>query len=306
MKRFPSKFELLSKPLLYPMPTTKQRAEASHKLDQQWNKGTNITAATPRPAGDEIQCQICGDSGFVRVDSNERWNVPLSQQMRPCRGEAHRVIREERLKRLCGMTDVELSIRLSDVRPIDTGKMVKLSWQEEMVPERNTDAIELARDIIANPFNIGMVCMWGPNGNGKTMIAHAIVNEISLKGGSIIYMTLPDLIAFIKASYEKNDILGYSARYDAIAKTKCIIVDEFDLSENKTRDTDHNIEFLQRWVNERYRLAISNQAFTLLVGNMPIQELGLNAVNSRLNDGRFGTVINAAPDYRPNIKKEKK
>jgi DNA replication protein DnaC len=46
---------------------------------------------------------------------------------------------------------------------------------------------------------------WGDPGNGKSHLATAVYNELSARGKKVVFISMPDLIAKIKATFNKNN-----------------------------------------------------------------------------------------------------
>lgn len=154
--------------------------------------------------------------------------------------------------------------------------------------------------------NKGGLYVWGPWGSGKTFAAMGLVNEINLAGkGPAIYITLTDLLDFLKASYDprnRNDKefgdWSFERRYREIKNAPVIVLDEFDFDGGKFQETEHNLFLIQKYIYDRYRTGIDGSTLTIFISNSPIKALQQGNIASRLNDWRFDTVLNTAPDWR--------
>lgn len=283
---------------------------ARAKLNAQYDAPTT-TALARRPTDLGDGCPQCGGAGMLRANSNASPDDRDFGKPTACPDPCHNPDRLRQLALLSNLNEQELSITLDDLEERhnilefteldynrgEDGKPIKLQRSNRVM-------LQTAREIVADPYDFGIVYILGPNGNGKTTCAQAICNEINRTGkGPAMYINLVELIAFIRAGYDPtNDGPTFDQRYDMISKTPCLIVDEFDFSDGKNAATDHTLGLLQRWFNDRYRLAKIGKGLTILVGNEPIQGLGLPAINSRLADSQFRrTILNTAADERPEV-----
>ena len=278
---------------------------AREQLEAKYNGGAEAPDSCPR----------CGGLGVVRL--NEAANPGDSDfgRVQPCpESDFHAKARTKTLARISNLSVPELEIRLTDLEPYhrpeeqyETGISLE-NGASLLAPRSNIEMIESFRELVTDPYSgAGMIFLLGPWGGGKTFAVMGLVNEINLNGkGPAVYITLPDLIGFLVAAYDKrnqgDDEFGdwsFERRYEAMAGAGVIVVDEFDFSDSKVRGTDHNLQLLQRWFDRRYRSGIYNQTLTVLVSNSPIEDMGLGGVSSRASDGRFRTILNTAPDMRP-------
>ena len=264
---------------------------------------------------DPDKCPRCAGLGVIRL--NEAANPGDSDfgRVQPCpESNFHAKDRVKTLARISNLSVPELGIRLTDLEPYhrpkeqcETGIFLE-DGSSLMATRSNIEMIDSFRKLATDPYSgAGMFFLLGPWGGGKTFAVMGLVNEINLNSkGPAVYITLPDLIGFLVAAYDKrnqdDDEFGdwsFERRYEAMAEAKMIVVDEFDFSDSKVRGTDHNLQLLQRWFDRRYRSGIYNQTLTVLVSNSPIEDMGLGGVSSRASDGRFRTILNTAPDMRP-------
>lgn len=196
--------------------------------------------------------------------------------MLPCRcNEAVWETRRSKLREITGMTDHELAVRLDDLieRAEDTAAMKAA-----------------ARRMIEDPW--GILTLWGGAGNGKTLALQAIVNELrEQRDMDVAYLRFTDLIDWLRDGFSDD---SERARYDFIREVPVLALDEVD----KARMTEYADEFRFKFLDDRYRLALSGEAVTVLAMNCNPRDLPYY-IFSRLNDGRFEVVHNADSDFRP-------
>jgi len=283
---------------------------ARRKLNGQYDAPTT-TALAARPTGPGDGCPRCGGAGMLRGNPNASADDPDFGQPVACPDPCHNDDRLRQLSILSNLNKRELSVTLADLKEYHRiDEVVSLDYnlneKGQVIPLRrsNREMLRVAREIIASPYDFGIVYFLGPNGNGKTTAGQAICNGINQAGkGPAMYINLVELIAFIVSSYDPaNEGPTTDQRYQMIATAPVLVVDEFDFSDAKNRATEHTLHLLHKWFNDRYRIAKSRSGLTVLIGNEPIQGLGLPAINSRLGEGWFTTVINTAPDERPDVK----
>ena len=290
--------------------TEAQLKAARAKLDAQYAEPT-ATVLASRPISPGDGCPQCGGAGMLQSNPSAKWDDPDFGKPTRCPDPCHNDDRLRQLALISNMNEGELSVTLNDLKerhdPLD---FVKLHYikdekgQVKKLPRSNRLMLQAARRIIDAPYGFGIVYILGPNGNGKTTCGQAICNGINLAGkGPAMYLNLVELISFVRASYDPNNAgPAFDQRYDMISKTPCVIVDEFDFSDSKNADTQHTLSLVQRWLNDRYRLAKIKKGLTVLIGNEPVQGLGLSGMDSRLKEGWFTRLVNTGEDERPEAK----
>jgi DNA replication protein DnaC len=284
---------------------------ARARLNEQY-AGAYTTALAPRPVNPGDNCRQCGGAGMLRANPEARPDEPGFGKPVACPDPCHNDDRLKQLAILSNMNKGELSVSLNDLEERhDILDYIELDYNRDengnpvKMQRSNREMLRVARKIIANPYDFGIVYFLGPNGNGKTTAGQAICNGINEAGkGPAMYINLVELIGFVVASYDPaNEGPTTDQRYKMIATAPILVVDEFDFGDAKNRATEHTLHLLHKWFNDRYRLAKNKTGLTVLIGNEPIQGLGLPAINSRLGEGWFTRIINTAPDERPDIKR---
>jgi DNA replication protein DnaC len=90
---------------------------------------------------------------------------------------------------------------------------------------------------------------WGNTGNGKTHLAAAIANELKAYGKIVVFISMPDLLAKIKATFNKKNDESESQIMKALQKCDLLIID--DIAAEKASDWVQEIVF--RIVDGRYK-----------------------------------------------------
>jgi DNA replication protein DnaC len=226
-------------------------------------------------------CPHCGGLGYLRKD------LPLDDPEFgtafpcPCRGGSSL----GKLQELSGLQEQERRLRLADIevkgRP-GTRRMVKE-----------------CRGFVKDP--IGTLTIHGSPGNGKTMAAQAVVNELTGLGIRAEYVTAHDLLERLQEGFGAGGAGRGSrseARLQRYVELPVLVLDDFD----KVHVTDWSRSKLVALMQQRGRWEEQGRAGTLIVMNCDPGEVP-DAIASRLRDGRNRIVHNTDADIRPALKR---
>jgi len=172
-----------------------------------------------------------------------------------------------------------LALRLSDVSEAGPGTAAMLA---------------AAREFVAQPSR--MLTLWGGAGNAKTLILQAVVNECIERGVMAVYVTMLDLLEYIREAYQEGQEGRYGSawsRMDRVTAVPVLAIDEVD----KIKATEWAIERETAILDKRYRLGLARHVGTLLAMNTNPDRLP-EWISSRLADGRNRIVHNDDPDMR--------
>ena len=68
----------------------------------------------------------------------------------------------------------------------------------------------------------------GEPGVGKTRFLACIINEAVAKGFTAVYMTMPDLLDYLRTGYAPNAATTYDARWQPLIDARVLCIDEID------------------------------------------------------------------------------
>ena len=157
---------------------------------------------------------------------------------------------------------------------------------------------KLQADAIENAYNQafnfaehrqGWLLMLGRYGCGKTHLAAAIANHAIEAGVSTLFLTVPDLLDWLRYAYAGGD-MSFEERFEEIREIPLLILDDFG-THNATPWAQEKIYQI---INHRY----INQLPTVVTSNFLIIDFE-GRIRSRLQDPNLVTVVKIlAPDYR--------
>lgn len=88
-------------------------------------------------------------------------------------------------------------------------------------------AADLAREFAQNPQ--GWLVFMGPYGSGKTHLAAAIGNVQAAKGTGVLFVTVPDLLDHLRATFAPNSNVPYDKRFAQVKTAPLLILDDLGL-----------------------------------------------------------------------------
>ncbi len=157
---------------------------------------------------------------------------------------------------------------------------------------------QLQADSLENAFNQartfaenrqGWLMLTGPYGCGKTHLSAAIANHAIESGVSTLFLTVPDLLDWLRYAYSGVD-MSFEERFEEIREIPLLILDDFG-TQNATAWAQEKIFQI---MNHRY----INQLPTVVTTNMLINDFE-GRIRSRLQDPNLVTIVKIlAPDYR--------
>ncbi len=135
----------------------------------------------------------------------------------------------------------------------------------------------------------GWLLLTGGYGCGKTHLAAAVANSVVAMGIPTIFLTVPDLLDWLRASF--GEVEGnFEERFENIRNVRLLVLD--DLGTQNT--TPWAGEKLYQLINHRY----VNRLPTVLTTNVDMREID-GRIGSRLQDTALVTRVQInAPDYR--------
>ena len=139
----------------------------------------------------------------------------------------------------------------------------------------------------------GWMLFSGGYGCGKTHLAAAIANHAVQLGVPTLFLTVPDLLDWLRFAYDSPDS-SFEERFAEIRNIRLLVLD--DLGTQNT--TPWAQEKLFQIVNHRY----TNRLATIVTTNQPLDEID-GRIRSRLEDPDMVALIRiTAPDYRATMR----
>jgi DNA replication protein DnaC len=232
-------------------------------------------------AGDP-NCPICHGIGYVRYDvpdGHPQFGRAVDCECRRSQAETERQAFLRRLGGLETLTD----------KTLETFNQDGIGLQDKDQANLRR-AMERAAAYASNPQ--GWLVLTGGYGCGKTHLAAAIANIQIASGNSVLFITVPDLLDHLRASYSPDDDRegGFGSRFEDVRNTPLLILDDLGIES----PTPWAIEKLYQLLNHRYNAHLP----TVITTNHDLEELELR-LRSRLFDPDMCEILPiTAPDYR--------
>jgi len=225
-------------------------------------------------------CPICGGIGYLRQE------LPITDPgfgkliLCSCRERSRARQDQVRLYRLSNL----------DAFKDMTFESFKTTGRIGM-GETQTHSLELAfnqsRQYAQNLS--GWLLLTGGYGCGKTHLAAAVANFVVAFGVPTLFLTVPDLLDWLRYSYDSTET-SFESRFEEIRSVRLLVLDDLG-TQNATPWSE---EKLYQIINHRYMLKLP----TIITTNLDLIELD-GRVRSRLQDSELVTSVKiAAPDYR--------
>ncbi len=135
----------------------------------------------------------------------------------------------------------------------------------------------------------GWLLLMGSYGTGKTHLAAAIANEVVSLSITTLFLTVPDLLDWLRYSYNSDDT-SFEERFEEIRNIRFLVLDDLGTQ----NATSWAREKLYQIINHRY----IHQLPTVLTTNMNLSQID-ERISSRLQDRELVVNIQIdAQDYR--------
>jgi DNA replication protein DnaC len=233
------------------------------------------------------ECPICKGLGSVRAD------VPVGHpdfgKLVPCTCRLTGLA-ERRVTALRALGDLGVMSRLTfetfnpEGHSLPPDKQANLRW-----------AYEEARTFANNPE--GWLVLKGGYGCGKTHLAAAIANACVERGQPVLFITVPDLLDHIRATFAPSSSTAYDARFEQVRTAPVLILDDLGTESS----TPWAQEKLFQILNYRYNAQLP----TVITTNRELEEIPMR-LRSRLVDTDIARILGiTALDYRGGMSMEK-
>jgi DNA replication protein DnaC len=237
--------------------------------------------------GDDSVCPICGGLGYIRVD------VPVEHPQFgkliacPRDHSARDPARQQTLRKL-GNLD---ALTEKTFHSFSTEHAL---WHADEEMAINT-AYQAAVEYAQQPH--GWLLFEGGYGVGKTHLSAAIANYRLEQGDSVLFITTPDLLDHLRATYAPNSEEGYDQLFERVRNTHLLILDDLG-TENPSAWAQ---EKLFQLFNHRSTLRLP----TIITTNADIDHMD-GRIKSRLLDRQLTTRVTLdVPDFRVSARRER-
>jgi DNA replication protein DnaC len=229
-------------------------------------------------------CPICGGVGFLRRELPV--GDPNFGKLVPCickQNESNQVARNK----LYQLSNLEAFKTMSFSSFSVQGR---LGLADEQIRSLQY-ALSQAQQFAGNPR--GWLLMMGSYGCGKTHLAAAIANTCVEFGMHTIFLTVPDLLDWLRYSYDATDDT-FEKRFEELRNVSLLVLD--DLGAHNT--TAWAAEKLFQIIDYRYIRKLP----TVITTNLELEDID-DRIRSRLQDPDLVTSVRiSAPDYRSPVK----
>ncbi len=239
---------------------------------------SSVTEARSILPGDP-NCPICHGIGFIRRDLPI--NHPDFGKMEICECRREKVDKAQK-EHLYDFSNIESFRAMTfDTFNLQGRGSVKDSNKSMEMAYQN------AKNYASHPN--GWLFLTGKFGCGKTHLAAAIANEIIQNGTRTLFLTVPDLLDWLRYTFSGQDT-SFEERFSEIRDVPFLVLDDLG-TQNSTPWAQ---EKLFQIINHRY----VNKLPTVITSNLEVSEID-ERVSSRLNDRDLVVNITiTAPDYR--------
>lgn len=250
-------------------------------------ESTGITSSTERVsesasqrAADSQVCPICKGAGYLVRD------VPVDHpdfgRLYPCRCTQDELM-TMRTSRLRALSNLDSLQHMTFQNFIPEGVGLNAERRENL-----RRAYERAMTFADNPQ--GWLLFMGGYGCGKTHLAVSIANERIKRGYPALFVVVPDLLDYLRATFGPTSPVTYDERFEEVRTAPLLILD--DLGAQST--TPWATEKLYQILNYRYNTRLP----TVITTNRELEEINLR-LRSRLVDPNLVEIVPIlAPDFR--------
>ncbi|NWG16327.1 MAG: ATP-binding protein [Chloroflexi bacterium] len=242
---------------------------------------------------EEGRCRICGGEPICQGLGVVRYDVPVDD---PRFGKLFRCPnnpvekdreRQDRLRRFSNLE--AYADKVFDNFVINPGMLTQAEAHSL------TTALRVVEKFAAKPE--GWVLLEGGYGCGKTHLAAAVGNARLAQGDLVLFLTVPDLLDYLRNTFGPASEIGYDELFDRVRNVPLLILDDLG-AENASSWAQ---EKLFQLLNFRY----SRRLPTVVTTNVQMDALDPR-IRSRLLDQDFvhRTTI-TAPDYRSAIQNQR-
>ncbi|MBK9748682.1 MAG: ATP-binding protein [Chloroflexi bacterium] len=242
---------------------------------------------TSSSGNDDGLCPLCGREslcdglGYVRADLPV--GHPQFGQLFRCPNYRTNAERKEKLRKLGNLE----AYKDKTFESFDTENVPNLSPKQR---DSLREALHYAQAYASQPT--GWILFEGTYGTDKTHLAAAIGNSLLDHEERVIFVTVPDLLDYLRGAYAPNAESGYDETFDRLREAGVLILDDLGV-ENPSEWAG---EKLFQLLNHRYVYRLP----TVVTTNADIETIDPRLA-SRLADNKLVQHVQIkAPDFRTN------
>ncbi len=154
-------------------------------------------------------------------------------------------------------------------------------------------AFEAANTFAENPAG-WLVFNSIAHGNGKTHLGAAIANHLARKGDVVLFISVPDLLDHLRATYSPSSVIRYDRRFNELRTSPVLVLD--DLGTESA--TPWAREKLYQLLNYRYIARLP----TVITTATPIKKLDPQLESRMMDESRSTFFVIKAPSYRGKVR----
>lgn len=226
-------------------------------------------------------CPICHGIGFVGYDVSIHDPRFGKSEICVCRLNSVQSLKQQHLFQLSNLGSLS-ELTFSNFMPrgrVGLGAAQANSLQQAYNSAQNFAGIQK-----------GWLLLTGGYGSGKTHLAAAIANQSVSMGTPTIFLTVPDLLDWLRSSFSGSADSDYEERFNEIRNAVLLVMDDFGTQSS----TPWAEEKLFQIINSRY----INRLPTVITSNQQLSDFE-GRIHSRLLDPDLVTHVHIlAPDFR--------
>jgi len=197
--------------------------------------------------------------------------------------------------RRAGFDETQPDLSTLDLHADQTFGTFDLRERELAQPEANNlnRAVQAAQKFAESPTD-WLIFNSIAHGNGKTHLAAAIANHLARRGDVVLFISAPDLLDHLRATYSPSSVVGYDRRFNEVKGAAVLILD--DLGTESA--TPWAREKLYQLLNHRY---VSRMP-TVITTATAIKDLDPRLESRMMDENRSTFFVVKAPAYRGRVK----